>query len=256
MAVENKKYKLGLALSGGGVRGFAHIGALRALDDYGVKPDVMAGVSAGSIVAVCYAAGMKPDEIFETFMNADLKSFLQVDLSRSGFLRLDKLQEFLDELLPVKFLEDLHIPTIIGTTDIDNQCEHPFDTGEIAPRVAASCSLPIMFIPIEIDGVNCVDGGVLHNLPSYYLRPICEKVIGINVSPSVLGKVKMNIHSLAYRTYKIMTRRNVVVDKALCDLLIDIEAVQQYGTFELNQASRIAQVAYFETMKVLQNSTL
>lgn len=256
MNKELKKHRLGLALSGGGVRGFAHIGALRALEDCGVKPDIMSGVSAGSIVAVCYASGMSSDDIFDAFTGIDLKSFLQFDLSRSGFLRLDRLREFIANLLPVKNIEDLAIPTIIGTTDIDNQCEKPFDSGEIAPRVAASCSLPILFTPIEIDGVHCVDGGVLHNLPSYYLRDRCEKLIGINVSPSKLGELKLNFRAMAYRTYKIMTQRNVEADKQLCDLLIDIKAIQHYGTFEVAYAKRIAQVAYFETMKVLQNSTI
>ena len=139
---------------------------------------------------------------------------------------------------------------------MDNQCEKPFESGEIAPRVAASCSLPIIFRPIEIDGVHCVDGGVLHNLPSFFLRDRCEKLIGVNVSPSKLGELKLNIRAMAYRTYKIMTQRNVQADKQLCDLLIDIKAIQHYGTFEIAHAKRIAQVAYFETMKVLQNSTL
>ncbi|MBR1935753.1 MAG: patatin-like phospholipase family protein [Muribaculaceae bacterium] len=251
-----KKYPLGLALSGGGVRGFAHIGALRALEEYGVKPDIIAGVSAGSIVAVFYAAGFNPDDIFDLFTSIELKSFLQLDFSKAGFLRLDRLQDFLREHLPVQNIEQLNIPTIVGATDIDNQREMPFSSGEIAPRVAASCSLPVVFTPVKIDDVYCIDGGVLHNLPSYYLRPICDKVIGVNVSPSTLGAVKLNMRSLAYRAYKIMTQHNVKVDKATCDLLIDIKAIQHYGTFEVTQAQRIARKAYFETIKVLSNTKL
>ena len=101
-----------------------------------------------------------------------------------------------------------------------------------------------------------VDGGVLHNLPSFYLRPICKKVIGINVSPSKLGPIKMNVRSLAYRTYKLMTLRNVVADKQLCDLLVDIISIQQISTFDTRAANRIAQKGYFETMKILKNSPI
>ena len=93
--MNKKQYNIGLALSGGGVRGFAHIGALRALEDVGIKPDIIAGVSAGSIVASFYAAGMTADEIFDIMGNVDMSKFLQVDISKSGFLKLDKFKIFL-----------------------------------------------------------------------------------------------------------------------------------------------------------------
>ncbi len=251
-----KKYNIGLALSGGGVRGFAHIGALRALEDVGIKPDIIAGVSAGSIVTSFYASGLSPDEIFELFSRVDMNSFLQVDISKSGFLKLDKFRRFLAKNLPVENIEQLAIPTIIAATDIEQQHEMPFTTGNIAERVAASCSIPLVFKPVKIDGTYYVDGGVLHNLPSYYLRPLCNKVIGINVSPSRLGPIKMNVRSLAYRTYKIMTMKNVNADKQLCDLLVDILSIQNYSTFDTKAATKIAQKGYFETMKILKNSHL
>lgn len=249
-------YKLGLALSGGGVRGFAHIGALRALEDVGIKPDVIAGVSAGSIVATFYAAGMSADEIFDIFGNIDMSKFLQVDISKSGLLKLDKLRKFLAKSLPVENIEQLAMPTIIGATDIEYQHEKAFTTGNIAERVVASCSIPLVFRPVKIDGTYYVDGGVLHNLPSYYLRPLCNTVIGINVSPSKLGPIKLDVKSLAYRTYKIMTMRNVEADKHLCDLLVDIVSIQGHSTFDTKAARKIAQKGYFETMKILKNSQL
>lgn len=254
--MEKNKYNIGLALSGGGVRGFAHIGALRALEDVGIKPDIIAGVSAGSIVAALYSSGKSADDIFNLLGNVDMSKFLQIDISKSGLLKLDKFRKFLAKNLPVDNIEQLNIPTIIAATDIEQQNEMPFTTGNIAERVVASCSIPLVFKPVKIDGSYCVDGGVLHNLPSYYLRPICKKVIGINVSPSRLGPIKMDVRSLAYRTYKLMTMRNVEVDKQLCDLLIDIKSIQQHSTFDTKAARKIAQKGYFETMKILKNSEL
>jgi NTE family protein len=254
--METKQYNIGLALSGGGVRGFAHIGALRALEDVGIKPDVIAGVSAGSIVASFYAAGMSADEIFNLFGSIDMSKFLQVDISKSGFLKLDKFKRFLETNLPIKNIEELLIPTIIAATDIEQQHEMPFTSGNIAERVVASCSIPLVFRPVKIDGSYCVDGGVLHNLPSFYLRPVCNTVIGINVSPLKLGPIKLNVRSLAYRTYKLMTMRNVVADKQLCDLLVDIISIQGHSTFDTSAANKIAQKGYFETMKILKNSQL
>ena len=254
--METKQYNIGLALSGGGVRGFAHIGALRALEDVGIKPDIIAGVSAGSIVASFYAAGMSADEIFNLFGSIDMSKFLQVDITKSGFLKLDKFKRFLETNLPIKSIEDLLIPTIIAATDIEQQHEMPFTSGNIAERVVASCSIPLVFRPVKIDGSYCVDGGVLHNLPSFYLRPVCNTVIGINVSPLKLGPIKLNVRSLAYRTYKLMTMRNVVADKQLCDLLVDIISIQGHSTFDTRAANKIAQKGYFETMKILKNSQL
>ena len=254
--METKQYNIGLALSGGGVRGFAHIGALRALEDVGIKPDVIAGVSAGSIVASFYAAGMSADELFDLFGSIDMSKFLQVDITKSGFLKLDKFKRFLETNLPIKNIEELLIPTIIAATDIEQQHEMPFTSGNIAERVVASCSMPLVFRPVKIDGSYCVDGGVLHNLPSFYLRPLCNTVIGVNVSPMKLGPIKLNVRSLAYRTYKLMTMRNVVADKQLCDLLVDIISIQGHSTFDTSAANKIAQKGYFETMKILKNSQL
>lgn len=253
---QTQKYNIGIALSGGGVRGFAHIGALRALEDEGIKPDIIAGVSAGSIVASLYAAGMTADDIFNLLGNLDMSKFLQVDISKSGLLKLDKFRKFLSKNLPVENIEQLKIPTIIGATDIEHQHEVAFTTGNIAERVSASCSIPLVFRPVKIDNAYYVDGGVLHNLPSYYLRPLCKNVIGINVSPSKLGPIKMNVRSLAYRTYKIMTMRNVVADKELCDLLVDIISIQNHSTFDTAAAHKIAQKGYFETMKIVKNSPI
>lgn len=254
--MEEKKYNIGLALSGGGVRGFAHIGALRALEDIGIKPDIIAGVSAGSVVASFYAAGMSADEIFKLFSNEDFNNFIQVDISKSGFMKLDRFKRFIAKNLPAENIEDLPLPTIIGATDIEHQHEMAFTSGNIAERVTASCSIPLVFKPVKIDDAYYVDGGVLHNLPSYYIRPLCKTVIGINVSPTKLGPIKMNVRSLAYRTYKIMTMKNVQVDKQLCDLLVDILSIQNHGTFDTSAANKIAQKGYFETMRILKNSQL
>lgn len=254
--MEQKQYNIGLALSGGGVRGFAHIGALRALEDVGIKPDIIAGVSAGSVVASFYAAGMTADEIFNLFSNIDMSKFLQVDITKSGFLKLDKFKKFIAKNLPVDNIEQLQLPTIIAATDIEQQHEMAFTQGNIAERVIASCSIPLVFKPVKIGDSYYVDGGVLHNLPSYYLRPLCNKVIGINVSPSKLGPIKMNVRALAYRTYKVMTMQNVAADKKLCDLLVDIISIQGHSTFDTKAANKIAQKGYFETMKILKNSEL
>lgn len=251
-----KQYNIGLALSGGGVRCFAHIGALRALEDVGIKPDIIAGVSAGSVVAAYYAAGLNADQIFKIFSNLRISQFVQFDISKGGFLKFDKFQKFLAKSIPVNNIEELRTPTIIAATDMGQQKEMAFTSGNIAERVVASCCVPIVFKPVKINGHYYVDGGVLHNLPSFYLRPICKTVIGINVNPTLQGPIKMNMRSLAYRTFKLLTLHNEVADKKLCDLLVDINSIQQHSSINIKPAIKIAQKGYFDTMKILKNSQL
>lgn len=251
-----RKYRVGIALSGGGVRGFAHIGALRALEDVGIRPQVLAGVSAGSVVASFYAAGLKADDIYHVMSEVDLKSFIQIDLSKAGFLKLDRFAQFLEQKLPMAHFDELKIPLHVGTTNISRQEATMFSSGELLPCIKASCSIPVVFQPVLIDGEYYADGGIMHNLPACYLRDLCDYVIGINVSPSLMGDVKLDVRSLAYRTYKIMTMRNVAEDKQLCDVLVDLKAIQGYGTFALGQRERIARTSYFETMKILKNHPL
>ncbi|MBR5638633.1 MAG: patatin-like phospholipase family protein [Muribaculaceae bacterium] len=252
--MDQKKYRIGLALSGGGVRCFAHIGALRAFEDVGIKPDIIAGVSAGSVVAAFYAAGMTANEIFKLFGGINIYKFFQIDISKSGLLKLDKLRKFIAKHIPVDNIEQLNIPTIIAATDFEQQQEMAFTSGNIAERVVASCCIPLVFKPVKINGNYYVDGGVLHNMPSYYLRPLCNTLIGINVNPTKLGPIKMNVRALAYRTFKLLTMHNEIADKQLCDILIDITSIQQHSSIDTRLAIRIAQKGYFETMKILKNS--
>lgn len=245
--------RIGIALSGGGVRGFAHVGALKALEDVGIRPSVIAGVSAGSVVAAFYASGLMADDIYGIFNTVDFKQFVQVDMSRSGFFKLDRFMSFLHETLPVPTFDRLSIPLRVGVTNISRQEAAVFTDGELAPRLTASCSIPTVFKPIEIEGEYYVDGGVTHNLPAFCLKEHCDYLIGINVSPSLVGDVKLSIPSLAYRSYKTMTMRNVTEDKLLCDTLIDLKAIQGYNTFAIAHRERIARDSYFETMKILKN---
>ena len=87
-----KPYKLGLVLSGGGARGFAHTGALLALEEMGIRPDAIAGVSAGSVVTVMYAAGMKPEEIVKVFSDAKFGDFAELAVPRDGFFSMDGIE--------------------------------------------------------------------------------------------------------------------------------------------------------------------
>ncbi len=243
---DNKCYNFGLALSGGGAKGFAHLGTLLALQKFGLRPDILSGVSAGSIVATMYAAGLTPMEIVDCFSAYDgFKDFTAITVPRSGFFKLDKFAKILSSWLPVSKLEDLEIPTIVCATDIEKGRSVGWCRGEIAPRVIASCSMPIIFTPVGIEGVKYVDGGVLRNLPAWAIRDKCRVLLGSNCSP--LGadyKFRNSIYALAWRSYNLMSKSNTLQDSLLCDFVIRHKAIAHVNTFDMKNLHNIVLRGY------------
>ena len=107
---------------------------------------------------------------------------------------------------------------IVVATDLDNGESHEFDSGPIVEAVTASCSIPIIFSPVVINGVHYVDGGLFHNFPVSIIRDRCERVIGVNVSPLVPQKYKQTIFHIAERSYHYMFRANTLEDREMCDV--------------------------------------
>ncbi len=250
---KERPYRLGFALSGGGARGFAHVGVLRAFEERGIKPDVLAGTSAGSIVAALYADGYAPQHIIKLFSELNVRELVDVTLPRNSLLKFDKFVHFLESKFHAKRIEDLQIPTLITVTDFDHGKSVFFDKGDLPIRVAASCAIPIVFAPIEIDGIHYVDGGVLCNLPATHLRDICDVVVGVNVSPLHHEQYEQNLLSIADRAYNFLSCGNVFPDIAKCDILIECENISDYRVFDLNEQLEIEQLGYQKALEVLDN---
>jgi len=245
------EFRTGLVLSGGGARGFAHAGALKALEEMGIKPDILAGVSAGSVAAVMYAAGISPEKMLELFLNARFSDFCELGIPKDGFFSLDRFRAFLRKNIPYANLEDLPIPVTVGATDLDNGKKLAFTTGRLDEVVAASCSIPIVFKPIKIDGTRCVDGGVLHNLPAWTIRDRCKYLIAVNCSPLTKTTVKNTLIDIAFRSYELMAKTNTVADMELCDIVIRTDEIARYRAFNLKQIEKVFESGYRDTMNFL-----
>lgn len=251
---EEKKYKFGIAFSGGGARGFAHVGVLKALEERGIKPEVISGVSAGSVVAVLYAAGISPNEILSLFENLKFSDFTELTIPKGGFFKMEKFKKFLRKALPVENIEDLAIPTSICATDIDHGKTVIFRSGGIVERVIASCSIPIIFRPIKIEGVNYVDGGVLRNLPAWAIRKDCEHLIGVNCSPFSNYKFKDSIIDIAHRSYELMSKVNAIPDMKMCDTIIQTSQIASHNVFNIKAMREIAAGGYNDAIKILDSN--
>lgn len=245
-------YRVGLALSGGGARGFAHAGAIKALLEVGLKPDIVAGVSAGSVVAAMYAAGLSPDHMLECFKEARFRDFAELGVPRDGFFSLDRFKVFLrSQLKPYRNIEDLPVKTVIGVTNLDLGRKVAIEEGPLADTVAASCSIPIVFKPARVGGVRYVDGGVTANLPAWAIRDRCKFLIGINCSPLTSGRVKNNILHIALRSYELMAKTNVLTDMNMCDMVVRTDDIARYQVFNLKEIDRVFESGYRDTMNHL-----
>ena len=209
----SRKYQIGYALSGGFIKGFAHLGVMQALLEHDIKP-------AGAEV-------------------------------KKGLFDLCEFIDFLHTNLKAKNLEELQIPLIITATDLDHGRMVHFHRGSIAERVAASCCMPVMFAPVNIDGTNYVDGGLMMNLPVSTLRRICDKVVAVNVSPIMAQDYKMNIVSIAMRSFHFMFRANTFPEREKCDLLIEPYNLYGYSNTELEKAEEIFGQGYNTANEVL-----
>lgn len=249
---KKKPYRIGVALSGGGARGFSHAGALQAMEDVGMKPDIIAGVSAGSVAAVMYAAGRGTEELVKLFQTGKFTDFAEVKLPRTGFFSLDRFRSFIKEsVAPYENLEDLPIKTVIGVTNLDRGRREKFETGPIAAIVAASCSIPIVFEPARLNGERYVDGGVLRNLPSWTIRDRCKYLIGVNCSPLTHGAPKDNLLNIALRSYELMAKSNTSADMEMCDMAVMIDEVARRQVFDLKHLEQVYDTGYREMMNHL-----
>lgn len=250
-----KRFKLGIALSGGGARGFAHVGALKAIEEAGLKPDVIAGVSAGSVVAVLYAAGVPLNEIVKLFNNIRFKDLCELKVKGGGIFKIDKFKKHIKRAIgDYENLEDLKIPVYIGATDLDNGVPVEFHSGSIFDAMIASCSIPILFHPVTINGVRYVDGGVLRNMPSWIIRDKCECLVGVNCSPLVNRRTKDSIFEVAVRTYNLMAKANQREDMAICDIAVEIPEIAGYKVFNLKEINQVYIRGYAATKKLLKEN--
>lgn len=242
---KNYDYHLGYALSGGGAKGFAHLGVLKVLDKYGLRPNVIAGTSAGALAGVFYADGFHPDEIAELFRKKEFREFIEFTLPQTGFLKSTGLFNFLKKNLRAQTFEELQIPFVAAATDWNRACTVTFSKGDhLAEAVVASCSVPVVFRPQYIDDVPYVDGGLLKNFPVSVIRKNCKYVIGVNVALIIPPAEKSNIRKMAERTFNLMSNSNTLIDKNLCDILIETKGVEKYTMFDLNNIDAILEKGY------------
>ncbi|HQU92672.1 MAG TPA: patatin-like phospholipase family protein [Pyrinomonadaceae bacterium] len=172
------KKKIGLALSGGGARGFAHVGVLKALVENDIPIDLIAGTSAGSFVGGAFAAGLSVDEIVEVGKKITWFGVAGFSYSPKGFLSNAAMKGFIESNFPVSRFEDLRIPFTAVACDLETGEEiYLKDAGDLTHAIRASCAIPGVFVPVADDGRQLIDGGVVSPVPTRAVKKMGADVI-------------------------------------------------------------------------------
>lgn len=199
--------RIGLALGGGAARGFAHVGVIQVLEEAGIQPQLVAGTSAGSLVAAIYASGKKGDELQRvalTMEEAAIADWTLPIFSR-GMLRGEALARYVNTQVRSRLIEDMPLPLGIYATDLKTGAGVLFRRGDTGTAVRASSAVPAVFQPVKISGRDYVDGGLVSPVPVLAARNMgAELVIAVDISSPPEGSVTDGTLEILLQTFSIM----------------------------------------------------
>ena len=247
-----KKITVGLTLSGGGLKGIAHIGVIKALLENNIVPEIISGTSAGAIVGTAYAAGYGPDEMEEIIANISLlKMFSNIGLPKAGFIKMDYLQQRVLSIVPQDTFESLKMPFYVCTTNLNTGRADIYSTGKLSDKIMASCAVPWLFKPVEIDGEVHIDGGIMNNMPALIIRDKCDVLIGSNVKPKLMiasNKELQTFKGLTQRFVDLSLWMSTKPNLKCLDVYIAPQKLVDLGYFEIGKSKYIIELGYEETM--------
>jgi len=197
--------RLGLALGGGAARGFAHIGVIQVLEEAGIRPDLVVGTSAGSLVAALYASGKKGAELANLALTLDEGAITDWAFPGRGMIRGDALARFVREQTAGMSIEQMPLRLGIVATDLDSGGAILFERGDTGQAVRASSSVPAVFRPVSIGGREYVDGGLVSPVPVRFARQMgAEMVLAVDISTPPDGAGTGDTLKLLLQTFAIM----------------------------------------------------
>ena len=248
----------GLVLSGGGIRGVAHIGAIKALEEYGIYPTHIAGTSAGAIVGALYASGCTWEQMLDFFKTTEIFSFNNYAMGKPGFLDTEKFHDQLKAYMPHDTFESLEKQLYVTATNLLDGTLNIFSRGELIKPVLASAAVPGLFAPVQIEKGYYVDGGTLNNFPVDLIKKYCDKIVGVYVNPfnHVSIKELNHVNKVLERAYHVMVANETTKKFKDCDLLIRPKNMDQYSMFTLKNLDIILDLGYTATMKALENNPI
>lgn len=236
--------KIGYCLSGGGVRGIAHLGVMKALDEKGIKPSIIAGTSAGALMGAFYAVGFTPDEILEMALKSRFLTSSNLQWRKPGFFSMRFFSKLFHLIFPHDSFDVLKIPLIVTATDIITGEIAYFEKGELVNVLLASACFPMIFQPIEMKNSIYMDGGILDNFPIQQLIGRCDRVIGSYVNDMDLTSKKISMATIIDRTFNLAINDTINIKKKSCDLFLAPPDMMRYGIMDMKHAKVIFDEGY------------
>lgn len=239
-----KKKKVGLALSGGGARGFAHLGVVKALHEKGIFPEVFSGTSAGALVGVFLANGRDPVEIFNFLKDRKILDVTKLVFPKSGLLNMTKVKKELERELAIKDLKETKYPFYVCVSNITKGKVEYLCEGPAIDLIIASASIPVLFSPVKINGDLYSDGGIFDNLPVKPIRELCDIVIGVHINPVHEVNNLSNLIQIASRTFHLTVNNNVAHFREMCDIWIEPEDLDNFEILGFKKFKEIFDLGY------------
>lgn len=242
----------GLALSGGTARSIAHIGVLRVLEKEGLRPDLVTATSGGSLIASMWAAGLDNQTLTRLATSMNWRKLARVRVPRLGLLSNQGIEDLIIDTIGDLQFSDLKTPLHVVATDLLTGEKKVFSSGRVAPAVRASCSIPQIFSPVEIDGGLYADGGFVEYMPVETARELgCRVVAGVNLSRYAdFSERPGNLIDMIQRMVGIIARQNGRVSALSADCVIE-PRLQGFGSFDLGRADDLIAAGQAATRDVL-----
>lgn len=250
---KKKKPIIGLTLSGGGMRGIAHIAVLKALEEYDLKPQIISGTSAGSIIAAFYSLGKTPDEMMEIVRQTTFFSRSYLRLSKNGIFSSNFILKLFKDHFPENDFKILKIPIYIAATEMTHGIVDFFSEGELFTPLLASSSVPFVLSPVKIGEKVYVDGGVLDNLPIEPIIDKCDFLIASHVNSISYDSLQnMSLMKEFDRILHLAIAKSVYSKAKSCDIFLDPPKMTKFSLFNKRLLDVMFQEVYEYTCNELE----
>ena len=250
---QSKPGRIGLALTGGGVRGVAHLGVIQAFADHGIKFSHISGTSAGAIAAAFHGAGYSAQDFLTIIKDSKLLRLLRPGISGPGLLSILHARNLIQQYIPHNSFAGLKTQVTISAVNLGQGKLVYFTAGQLDVAVLASCCLPGIFKPIVIDGHMYVDGGLLNNFPVEPLVGNCDFIVGSCCNHLPVVTRITSTAQLIERAALIAINANLNTHKLLCDVYVEPHGLGGYGLFDIQHADEIYLIGYEEGLKALDS---
>ncbi|MBL7761705.1 MAG: patatin-like phospholipase family protein [Sediminibacterium sp.] len=238
--------KVGYVLSGGGTRGFAHLGIIQYLEELKIYPHAISGTSAGAIAGSLYAAGKNPSEILQIMKDNISFGWSSINFRQNGFLSMDMLRKVLKNIFVEDDFKTLKIPFHATATDLNKGKEITFSEGPLIEAVIASCSVPVVFNSVQMGNHLLVDGGLVNNFPVEPLLSNCDIIIGSYVNKleeGISNHSSFKMVNYLDRCFHLAISKNVYAKTHLCDVFIE-SPLHAYNMYDVKAADAIFEIGY------------